>query len=101
MGSERTVSGDMAEQIKKLENLISSYPNFTEHQRKEIIEGIKASVLTAFYTPQYVIDTIANEIQSLFRRNGIFMRSFLEPSAGTGGFLTVALPVTQCYPFET
>ena len=100
IGSERTVSGEMAEQIKRLENLVSTYPNFTDQQRKEVIEGIKASVLTAFYTPQYVIDTIANEIQSLFRRNGIFMRSFLEPSAGTGGFLPVAMPETQCYAFE-
>ena len=62
LGSERTVSGEMAEQIKRLENLVSTYPNFTEHQRKEVIEGINASVLTAFYTPTYDIDTIANEI---------------------------------------
>ena len=30
IGSERTVSGDMGEQIKRLENLVSTYPNFTE-----------------------------------------------------------------------
>lgn len=28
------------------------------------------------------------------------MRSFLEPSAGTGGFLPVAMPDTQGYAFE-
>lgn len=32
--------------------------------------------------------------------NGLQMRTFLEPSAGIGGFLPVAMPDTRGYAFE-
>lgn len=57
-------------------------------------------MLTAFYTPQSVIDAVAQQIQKVFAENGLTMRSFLEPSAGIGGFLPVAMPDTDTHAFE-
>ena len=65
-----------------------------------LVESIKSSVLTAFYTPQFLIDAVAAQIHKTFSANGLQMHSFLEPSAGIGGFLPVAMPGTRSYAFE-
>ena len=54
IGTEKPVSGDMVEPIQRLQELIDTYPHFTEPMRHNVMEGIKASVLTAFYTPNFV-----------------------------------------------
>ena len=55
------------------------------------MDSLKASVLTAFYTPSPVIDAIADSLKA----NGIEVKSFLEPSAGQGAFVDSFL---QRYP---
>ena len=47
------------------------------------MDSLKASVLTAFYTPAPVIDAISEALKN----SGIEVRSFLEPSAGQGAFI--------------
>jgi len=47
------------------------------------MDSLKASVLTAFYTPAPVIDVISDALKN----SGIEVRSFLEPSAGQGAFI--------------
>ncbi len=47
------------------------------------MDSLKASVLTAFYTPAPVIDAISDALKN----SGIEVRSFLEPSAGQGAFI--------------
>lgn len=100
MGTDKPITGDMAEPIGKLQRLIDEYPYFSDAMRKQVVSSIKASVLTAFYTPQSVIDAVAQQIQKVFAENGLTMRSFLEPSAGIGGFLPVAMPDTDTHAFE-
>lgn len=92
IGTDKPVGGDMAEPIRQLQELINTYPYFTD--------ALKASVLTAFYTPKLLIDAVARQIQATFKDNGLQMRSFLEPSAGIGGFLPVAMPDTCSYAIE-
>lgn len=46
------------------------------------------------------IDAVAAQIHKTFSANGLQMHSFLEPSAGIGGFLPVAMPGTRSYAFE-
>ena len=61
----------------ELRRLIHDY----SHSDKEFaayMDSLKASVLTAFYTPSPVIDAIADSLKA----NGIEVKSFLEPSAG-------------------
>lgn len=49
---------------------------------KQYINSIKNSVLTAFYTPPLVVQTLADA----FRDNDIQINSLLDPSAGMGEF---------------
>ncbi len=74
----------------ELRRLIHDY----SHSDKEFaayMDSLKASVLTAFYTPSPVIDAIADSLKA----NGIEVKSFLEPSAGQGAFVDSFL---QRYP---
>ena len=66
----------------ELRRLIHDY----SHNDKEFagyMDSLKASVLTAFYTPAPVIDAISDALKN----SGVEIRSFLEPSAGQGAFI--------------
>ena len=66
----------------ELRRLIHDY----SHNDKEFagyMDSLKASVLTAFYTPAPVIDAISDALKN----SGVEVRSFLEPSAGQGAFI--------------
>ena len=49
----------------------------------EYMDSLKASVLTAFYTPQSVVDSISDALKDA----GVDVKRFLEPSAGQGVFI--------------
>ena len=100
IGTEHTTSDDVAEHIHRLQDLIEAYPYYDDTMRQAVIDSIKSSVLTAFYTPKFLIDAVARQIHATFKDNGLQMRTFLEPSAGIGGFLPVAMPDTRSYAFE-
>ena len=51
---------------------------------KRYVGSLKSSILTAFYTPKPVIDALAETLKD----NGITPTRFLEPSAGTGAFIS-------------
>lgn len=51
---------------------------------KRYVNSLKNSVLTAFYTPKPVVDALALALND----SGIKPLRFLEPSAGTGAFIT-------------
>ncbi|MDR1201706.1 MAG: SAM-dependent methyltransferase [Tannerellaceae bacterium] len=51
---------------------------------KRYVSSLKNSILTAFYTPKPVIDTLADALKD----SGITPTRFLEPSAGTGAFIS-------------
>lgn len=100
IGTEHTVSDDVAEPIRKLQDLIGAYPYYDDAMRQAVIDSIKSSVLTAFYTPKFLVDAVTRQIHATFKDNGLQMSTFLEPSAGIGGFLPVAMPGTRSYAFE-
>lgn len=54
----------------------------SEKEYKQYFASIKNSVLTAFYTPPEVVQTIADAMQD----SGITINRFLDPSAGMGEF---------------
>jgi hypothetical protein len=56
----------------------------TPEQYKRYVGSLKASIMTAFYTPKPVIDALAGALQD----SGITPNRFLEPSAGTGAFIS-------------
>lgn len=100
IGTGHAVSDDMVEPIRRLQELIEAYPYYDDAMRQAVIDSIKTSVLTAFYTPKFLVDAVTRQIHATFKDNGLQMSTFLEPSAGIGGFLPVAMPGTRSYAFE-
>ena len=100
IGTDKPVANELAEPFERLKMSLRTFAGENEAEYRTLIESIKASVLTAFYTPQFFIDAIARQIQATLKDNGLQMRSCLEPSAGIGGFLPIAMPDTHSYAFE-
>ena len=70
-----------------------------EMEYKRYMDSLKASVLTAFYTPQAITDTIAEVLHERKMRP----RLVLEPSAGMGAFISPVLsnnPQAEVMAFE-
>lgn len=68
--------------VKELNQLIHDY----SHDDKEYAaytNSLKASVLTAFYTPEPIVKAISESLE----RNGMEVEKFLDPSAGRGVFV--------------
>lgn len=70
--------------IIELHNLLQQH--FNEKEYKQVIDSIKNSVLTAFYTPSIVPQTLYN----VLKEQGINPKSIYEPSSGAGIFITEA-----------
>ena len=100
IGTDNPVTDNMAEPLNRLEKALRTWTGEDETMYRTLIESIKASVLTAFYTPQFIVEAVARQIHDTFQQNGLKMRSLLEPSAGIGGFLPVAMPGKHSYAFE-
>ena len=66
----------------ELRRLIHDYSK-DDKEFARYMDSLKASVLTAFYTPAPVIDAISGSL----KQAGIEVRSLLEPSAGQGAFI--------------
>ena len=70
-----------------------------EMEYKRYVDSLKGSVLTAFYTPKEITDTLAGVLVG----HGIMPVRFLEPSAGMGAFVDSMLryaPQADVMAFE-
>ena len=70
-----------------------------EAEYRRYVDSLKASVLTAFYTPQTIADTIADVLHD----RKVRPRLVLEPSAGMGAFISPVLsnnPQAEVMAFE-
>ena len=84
----------------ELRRLIHDYSK-DDKEFARYMDSLKASVLTAFYTPAPVIDAISDALKN----SGVEVRSFLEPSAGQGAFIDSFLrndryPGTEVLAYE-
>jgi len=66
----------------ELRRLIHDYSK-DDREFATYMDSLKASVLTAFYTPAPVIDALSEALKD----NGVKIGRFLEPSAGQGAFI--------------
>ena len=66
----------------ELRRLIHDYSH-NDREFKDYMDSLKASVLTAFYTDNRIVDAISDSL----KYSGIEVNSFLEPSAGQGAFI--------------
>lgn len=76
----------------ELRRLIHDYSK-DDREFARYMDSLKASVLTAFYTPAPVIDAISGSL----KQAGIEVRRFLEPSSGQGAFIDSFLR-NEMYP---
>ena len=67
--------------VRELYAIIHEYAS-DDNEERAIVDSVKRSVNTAFYTPGTVIDAIA----SVFKERGVEVRTMLDPSAGIGKF---------------
>ncbi len=74
-------------QIKELHQLLLQHFNHAEY--KQAIDSIKNSILTAFYTPEIVPQTLF----SVLKEQGIELQNMYEPSSGAGVFVSEAAQV--------
>ena len=81
--------------MRLLHELLREYST-DEKQYKEYIQSLKNSVLTAFYTPE----AVASVIQRTLQASGIVPGRFLDPSAGTGVFISPLKDVPEITCFE-
>ena len=84
----------------ELRRLIHDYSK-DDREFAACMDSLKASVLTAFYTPAPIIDALATSL----RERGVKIKRFLEPSAGQGAFIDSFLknenyPGTEALAFE-
>ena len=66
----------------ELRRLIHDYSK-DDKEFARYMDSLKASVLTAFYTDNRIVDAISDSLKYA----GVEVRSFLEPSAGQGAFI--------------
>ena len=97
IGTQVPIPGELAELMNRLQEALNTFVQGSKADYNLFLDSIKSSVLTAFYTPDFLIEAVAGQIHTTFRENGLQMRSFLEPSAGIGGFLPVAMGGTHSY----
>ena len=74
-------------QITQLHQLLQQH--FTEVEYKQMIDSIKNSILTAYYTPEIVPQTLFH----VLKEKGIEPKSMYEPSSGAGVFIIEAVAV--------
>lgn len=86
--------------LQQLASVICKTSQLTNIPVKTLADSIKASVLTAFYTPKEVVKAVATALQHTFDVFGIKGVSFLETSVGTQGFLPVATAGMKKVAFE-
>ena len=55
-----------------------------EREYKRLVESVKASTFTAFYTPPAIVNAIASSLGE----HGVSPGRFLDPSSGTGNFVS-------------
>src|SRR5438874_162153 len=68
--------------MMELHDLLQKH--FDEKEYKQVIDSIKNSALTAFYTPTVVPHTL----YSALKGHGVEPKSIYEPSSGAGIFIT-------------
>ena len=74
-------------QILELHQVLRQH--FTEKEYQETVASIRNSILTAFYTPKIIPETLFG----VLKEKGIEPQSIYEPSSGAGIFLTEAIQV--------
>jgi len=78
----RKTEHDLFPPTQELHKLLKEHAT-DEKEYRRMVDGMRSSVLTAFYTPPAIIETIAEAL----KQSGLTVNRMLEPSAGVGAFI--------------
>lgn len=81
--------------VEKLRLTIKAYTS--DKEEKEIFRSIRSSVLTAFYTPNKIIEPLSEIIRDYI---GDTQTSMIDPSCGMGAFLSLQNNSTKVTAYE-
>lgn len=84
----------------RLSRLVYRIANADKSVYRNIIQSIKSSVLTAFYTPKEVVNAVGSALKHVLGVNSIKAESMLETSSGIGGFLPICSSSVKKIAFE-
>lgn len=73
------------EELSKAHTLFQQYADIKGTSYENVLENVKVSTFTAFYTPTEITKTITDNLSELFLKNSTL--EILEPSVGHGAFL--------------
>ena len=88
-------TGNCFPQVRLLHELLREYSKDGK-EYKAYVQSLKNSALTAFYTPEPVVTAMQESLQL----PGIRPGRFLDPSAGTGMFISGLKDVPEIHCFE-
>jgi N12 class adenine-specific DNA methylase len=77
-----------AEDLRYEKEVLEFHQLLRDHfgdQYKSAVSSLKNSVLSSFYTPDFIIEPTVESVQ----RNSLNVASILEPAAGTGNFVSI------------
>ncbi|QGY45750.1 DNA methylase [Maribellus comscasis] len=69
--------------VSQLHDVLKSNSQ-SDQQYKQYVSSLKNSILTAFYTPPEIVQVLAQTL----KQNQVSPKSFLDPSAGLGAFIS-------------
>ncbi|RLJ75092.1 N-6 DNA methylase [Pedobacter alluvionis] len=78
----RKTDHDFYPMVQELRQILLDH-SVDEKEYRRYVESMRSSVLTAFYTPDKIIDAISDTL----RAHDVKIQKFLEPSAGVGAFI--------------
>ncbi len=85
--NQNATESDLKLYLKMIELHELLQQHFNEHEYKQVIDSIKNSVLTAFYTPVVVPQTLYD----VLKEHHVHPKNIYEPSGGAGIFITEAV----------
>lgn len=100
LGTDIPIADNLKTPLRELEEVLRQVAEGNEELYTALIKSLKSSCLTAFYTPKFIVDAVSNQVHQTFTAQGLQMATFLEPSAGVGGFLPTAMQDTRKTAFE-
>lgn len=77
LGTDKPLDKGVSELLNRLLDALRTLAGGDEAACRSLVESIKSSVLTAFYTPQFLIDTVAAQIHGTFPQTACRCTAFL------------------------
>ena len=92
LGTNAPMSDKMKQTLDHLVCVLQAIAQDDETLYRELVDSIKASVLTAFYTPKFLIEAVTPQKPAPVPAQCLFMKTLFETSPGIGGFFPVFIP---------